>query len=348
MDSSFEVIVKRMSKKFLSSVASYVTASCVAGVSLIAVLARSAAADDNKGRVEVGAQIGGMLFQGDAKYDPGHLFGGARVGYGLGQSLSAELGILAGSADVRGNSKDADLILPTLEAAYEFCDGALCPFVAGGFGVLAADGPKGANNGEIVFPIGGGVKYFITDDLAARADARYMLNTEGGDEQHMGYYTGGISWFFGGEKKVASAAKAAPAEPIRQVKEEPFAEEGRILERDKKVSIDLRVQFDFDQTEIKSQYVARLREFAAFMKAHPGTVAEIEGHTDGKGTAKYNQKLSERRASAVRHWLVNEGGIAAGRLVAAGYGLSRPVASNKTDEGRALNRRVIGTVKKTK
>ena len=108
MDSSFEVIVKRMSKKFLSSVASYVTASCVAGVSLIAVLARSAAADDNKGRVEVGAQIGGMLFQGDAKYDPGHLFGGARVGYGLGQSLSAELGILAGSADVRGNSKDAD------------------------------------------------------------------------------------------------------------------------------------------------------------------------------------------------------------------------------------------------
>lgn len=339
-----------MSKNFLPSVARIVTTGCVVGASLIAVLAQAASAEDNKGRVEVGAQIGGMLFQGDAKYDPGHLFGGARAGYGLGDKLSAELGILAGSADVRNNAKDADLILTTLEAAYELCDtSALRPFVAGGFGVLAADGPKGANNGEVVFPIGGGVKYFITDDLAARADARYVFNTEGGDEQHMGYYTGGISWFFGGEKRPAPAAKAAPAaEPVRQQKNEPFAEESKILERDKKVSIDLRVQFAFDNSEIQPQYVARLREFASFMKTHAGTVAEIEGHTDGKGTAAYNKKLSERRASAVRQWLISEGGIAANRLIAEGYGLSRPIASNKTEEGRALNRRVIGTVKKTK
>ncbi len=338
-----------MSKKLLTSFTNYVTTSCIVGASLVAVLAQPAAAQDNKGRVEVGAQIGGMLFQGDAKYDPGHLFGGARAGYGLGDKLSAELGILAGSADVRNNSKDSNLILTTLEAAYELCDtSAFRPFLAGGFGVLAANGPKGANNGEVVFPIGGGVKYFITEDLAARADARYVFNTEGGDEQHMGYYTGGFSWFFGGDKK-APAAKAAPvAQPAREMKEDTFAEEGRILERDKKVSIDLRVQFNFDKAEIQPQYVARLREFANFMKAHAGTVAEIEGHTDGKGTAVYNKKLSERRASAVRQWLISEGGIAANRLVAEGYGMSRPVASNKTEEGRALNRRVIGTVKKTK
>jgi outer membrane protein OmpA-like peptidoglycan-associated protein len=64
-----------------------------------------------------------------------------------------------------------------------------------------------------------------------------------------------------------------------------------------------------------------------------------EGHTDTVGSAEYNQKLSERRADAVRRYLIN-GGIMPERIRTEGFGESKPVASNDTDEGRAQNRRV--------
>ncbi len=65
----------------------------------------------------------------------------------------------------------------------------------------------------------------------------------------------------------------------------------------------------------------------------------IEGSTDNKGTAKYNMGLSERRANSVMEYLVNAG-IDQNRLSAVGYGFSKPIATNATDAGRALNRRV--------
>ncbi len=64
-----------------------------------------------------------------------------------------------------------------------------------------------------------------------------------------------------------------------------------------------------------------------------------EGHTDGKGTDAYNMGLSRRRANSVKQYLVRNG-IAASRIRTEGYGESRPVASNETDDGRAQNRRV--------
>jgi len=70
----------------------------------------------------------------------------------------------------------------------------------------------------------------------------------------------------------------------------------------------------------------------------------VEGHTDTVGTAEFNQKLSEQRAHAVMKYLI-ERGVAANRLHAVGYGLTRPVADNKTEEGRARNRRVELVIK---
>jgi outer membrane protein OmpA-like peptidoglycan-associated protein len=65
----------------------------------------------------------------------------------------------------------------------------------------------------------------------------------------------------------------------------------------------------------------------------------IEGHTDSHGGADYNLDLSKRRAQSVRNWLVDHG-IAANRLQSEGYGLTRPIDTNDTNEGRAANRRV--------
>jgi outer membrane protein OmpA-like peptidoglycan-associated protein len=76
------------------------------------------------------------------------------------------------------------------------------------------------------------------------------------------------------------------------------------------------------------------------LKANP-TIKKmrIEGHTDNRGDAAMNLDLSKRRAASVRTWLV-EHGIESGRLESEGYGLTRPIQTNDTDEGRAANRRV--------
>jgi outer membrane protein OmpA-like peptidoglycan-associated protein len=98
--------------------------------------------------------------------------------------------------------------------------------------------------------------------------------------------------------------------------------------------------FDFDKAVIKKQYYSKLDEIAVTIKKDPKLRVEVQGHTDGKGTEKYNMGLSKRRANAVREYLIKKGGIAANRLTAVGFGKSKPIATNDTAEGRAQNRRV--------
>jgi hypothetical protein len=83
-----------------------------------------------------------------------------------------------------------------------------------------------------------------------------------------------------------------------------------------------------------------LAQVAGLVKASPEGQLTIEGHTDNIGSAEYNQQLSEHRANAVRDALVSHYGVPAARLSAKGYGLTRPVETNATVEGRARNRRV--------
>jgi OOP family OmpA-OmpF porin len=84
------------------------------------------------------------------------------------------------------------------------------------------------------------------------------------------------------------------------------------------------------------------------MKTYPKTTAVIEGHTDNTNTVAYNQKLSEERANSVRQYLINNFGIKASRLTAVGYGLTKPIASNSTEEGKQKNRRVQAVIKAMK
>ena len=99
------------------------------------------------------------------------------------------------------------------------------------------------------------------------------------------------------------------------------------------------VHFDFDKATIRADARPVLDE-AIRILGQEGLIAVIaEGHTDAIGSTEYNQKLSERRADAVRRYLVN-GGIEPGRIRTEGFGESQPVASNDTADGRAQNRRV--------
>ena len=96
--------------------------------------------------------------------------------------------------------------------------------------------------------------------------------------------------------------------------------------------------FETDSFDLKSQSKSQLDEIAAFMNKNPGLVIEIGGHTDNKGSELHNNELSQKRAVSVVRQLIDQG-ISQSRLKSKGYGFSKPVADNSTEEGRAINRR---------
>jgi outer membrane protein OmpA-like peptidoglycan-associated protein len=100
------------------------------------------------------------------------------------------------------------------------------------------------------------------------------------------------------------------------------------------------IHFDVDKSTIKPQSEPVIAQIAAVMKQNPSWRFRIEGHTDSDGGYAHNMTLSRARAQSVVDDLVNRYHIARSRLVAAGFGYSRPVASNATAAGKALNRRV--------
>jgi len=97
--------------------------------------------------------------------------------------------------------------------------------------------------------------------------------------------------------------------------------------------------FDFDKYNIKPRFYPELDAVVKVLNRNPSVKIRIEGNTDNIGTAKYNMGLSDRRAKAVMEYLV-KAGINKNRLSTIGYGFSKPIATNATPEGRALNRRV--------
>ncbi|NOY45508.1 MAG: OmpA family protein [Deltaproteobacteria bacterium] len=132
----------------------------------------------------------------------------------------------------------------------------------------------------------------------------------------------------GVEVRVAGTNPLDPADDVKEVK-----------------TVELNIQFDFDSAEIRRADHNQLEEVARFLKENPGLTLTVQGHTDNVGAPEYNQRLSLRRAQAVVKFLNERYGIPLDRMEAEGYGATRPVASNETEEGRAKNRRVYAVLK---
>jgi OOP family OmpA-OmpF porin len=107
-----------------------------------------------------------------------------------------------------------------------------------------------------------------------------------------------------------------------------------------KYCLTLHIKFDIDSADIRPEYHDELARVGNFMNRYDTTTAVIEGHTDNIGIYEHNMELSRRRAESVVNYLTENFGIARSRLNARGYGSSRPVADNATDEGRQKNRRI--------
>jgi outer membrane protein OmpA-like peptidoglycan-associated protein len=102
----------------------------------------------------------------------------------------------------------------------------------------------------------------------------------------------------------------------------------------------LKLNFDFDKAKIKAQDIPQLKKAIEFIMSHKGAKVRVAGHTDGKGSAAYNQRLSEKRAKAVVDYFVKKKAVKKTDIFSVGYGKSRPIATNDTEAGRAENRRV--------
>lgn len=106
-----------------------------------------------------------------------------------------------------------------------------------------------------------------------------------------------------------------------------------------KIDIASEVSFDFDSASLKSAFTPTLNKVADVLQRYPKTVIHVVGHTDSVGSESYNQQLSERRVQSVADYLASNG-VERGRLYATGRGELEPRATNETEAGRQLNRRV--------
>jgi outer membrane protein OmpA-like peptidoglycan-associated protein len=127
-----------------------------------------------------------------------------------------------------------------------------------------------------------------------------------------------------------AAAPPPPPSPTPAAETPPPAKEKIILRG---------VKFDFNKATLRPDALPILDQAAEALKEHGAINVTVEGYTDNIGSEVYNQRLSERRATAVRDYLAAHG-VAAARMTVVGRGQADPVASNDTEDGRAQNRRV--------
>jgi OOP family OmpA-OmpF porin len=123
---------------------------------------------------------------------------------------------------------------------------------------------------------------------------------------------------------------------------EPVAEvPKRVVVENNKIVISEKIQFDFNKATIKPESDSLMEEIIKVLKEAPHIKkVAIEGHTSSEGKDKYNLKLSDQRAKAVMEYLVTKGGLPATMFTAKGFGETKPIGDETTEEGREKNRRV--------
>ena len=214
---------------------------------------------------------------------------------------------------------------------------ALCPPPAA---CSLTSSPTEIQKGEsatITFSTSGKVKYAVLDgeEVAVTGTTKTVTPTT------TTTYSGMVIGFGGTKTCSVTVAVACPPPPPPPPSPPPPSPPPKVIDR-----LTIHVNFDFDKSDIRKVDVPELKKAIDFVKKYRGAKVKLEGHTDSKGTEEYNQKLSERRAEAVKQYLIKEGAVNSSMISATGYGESRPVAPNKTPDGkdnpagRAENRRV--------
>ena len=233
---------------------------------------------------------------------------------------------------------------------------------------MAFDDGSKATSKDTIGNLGLGAYYRINDALSLRGEGRAIYNFD--NDWWEGLALAGLNVVLGGHlAPAAPVVEPTPVEPAPVILIDGDDDQDGVLNSvdkcpgtplnvvvdadgcpreitaDDALRMELRVFFDNDKTVIKDQYKPEIQKVAEKMNEYPNSTASIEGHASKTGpSARYNQRLSEARANAVKSMLVNQFGVAPQRISTVGYGYDRPIADNNTAEGRAMNRRVYAII----
>ena len=315
-------------------------------------------------KYELTPMIGGAYTEGNLDLDRNYANGGLSLGFNLDDSMfdQIELGLLRSLEDVDydNSTKDTGItrVFTNLIKEYPLSDSTSLYGLVG-VGLEFFDNELFDNEDGLFGNYGLGIKYKISESIALKADVRHLIETDHGDNNLL--YTLGLAIPFG--KKAAPMVEKEPLPvivPIDVPKPKdsdmdgvidahdqcPDTPKGDIVdEKGCSLKVNLNINFKTDSAVINNSYSSKIKKFADFMKAFPSVKGSIEAHTDSDGSDAYNQKLSERRAASTVKAL-EAYGVDAARLSSVGYGETNPKASNDTAEGKAMNRRVEGSISK--
>jgi OmpA-OmpF porin, OOP family len=309
---------------------------CLLAAIYVLALASIAHAGERAGAFSISPYIGGYMYDEDQPLRKHRPVYGLRLGYDWTDHFGTELVGNFVRAQYKGADNHLGVLNYRLDLLYNFMpESTVVPYLAAGGGGETIRYYKidGGHSSDGTFNFGGGVKFFVNDDVALRADMRHILDITGQDRTYHNWeYSVGIGFLFGGAKPAVEVAPA-PAPPVAPPA--PIAEPTHY-----KYCVTLHIEFDIDRDIIRPEYRDEVAKVGDFMKKYPTTSAVIEGHTDNVGSAEHNMDLSQRRAQSVVNYLVENFGIDRSRLTAKGYGFTRPIADNATNEGKQKNRRI--------
>lgn len=316
---------------------------------IVTALATASAsfAGERRGAFSVSPFIGGYTFDGTQHLETGPVYG-LRLGYDFTRNCAAE-GVFAYVDTERSNAiEEMETFSYRLDLLYNFMPyNVLVPYLAVGGGETDIVNSLDHRDSNATFNFGGGLKYFFTDSIALRGDLRHLL-VFGLHTINNWEYSLGVSFLFGGKEEAAPAEPAPVPEPAPAPPPPPAVEEKPLppspaaepMPETTKYCITLDIMFDIDKADIRRDDHDKVGRVGTFMQKFPTTTAVIEGHADEVGTDEHNMELSQRRAESVVNYLADNFGIDRSRLTAKGYGKTRPVADNSSEERKQKNRRI--------
>lgn len=326
-----------------------------------AVTATADDASDHSG-FTISPMLGYYNFDSDRNVKDEYLYS-IGLGYQFNSPWAIEFVYLGSQTErSRGGEYDIDLDQIRLDGLYHFNrNGNFQPYLAAGIGESEYT-RRSADAVETNLNFGGGAKYFLSPKLSMRGDVRMISSLD--EEQFDMAVSVGLHYAFGGS---SSGSKAAPmAAPVAVIADTdgdgvpdtmdqcPDSEAGSKVDEvgcyimiQEGHSIELNVNFANNSSEVTAQNYAEITKLAKFMREYPQTSVVIEGHTDDRGAADYNQGLSERRADAVAAILVERDGVSSSRVSTKGYGESSPLVESTVADYRAMNRRVVAVATAT-
>lgn len=294
--------------------------------------------------------LGGYQFNRNFSLEGGY-FDLGRMSF---TAVTMPAGTLQGNISLNGLNLDAVGALPLTEklsllgrAGLNYAEAKDSFSGAGAVSVANA----GASKRDLNYKYGIGLQYDFTRAFGVRAEAeRYRIDDAVGNKGDVDLLSLGMVYRFGRSNPVEQGTAAAPPPVADATPVAPASAVAPVLvvvpvaARTAQYCSILDIQFEINQGDIQREEKEKLGVVGTFLKKYPETTVMIEGHSDNVGSTDHNIELSRQRAETVARYLVDSFQIAPSRVRAVGYGDTRPVADNRSEEGKRMNRRINAVI----